>query len=184
MYQHMQIVVYGPVMPEHADGSMLGELLRAVAADVEQGEPGGQVAVLSLDGGQTTYEWRHRRCELREPPQAVYASAAARQLPAGLYFALFHGRDRIDQAMDDWGYDGPMLPILAYHVTYNTTVRVRLPTLDEAAHFAEQCGIAASEVDEWVDVAMVDGLVQYGGKYYGDWTVFLHRPDDAPGTAN
>jgi hypothetical protein len=41
-----------------------------------------------------------------------------------LYLHLFHGRDRPDQSLDDWGFDGPHFgPLSAVHQTYNTELR-------------------------------------------------------------
>jgi len=184
MYQQMQFVISGPVHPALADGPALGELLRTVAGDVELGLQGGLVALPSQDGFAPSYQWGRRRYDQRESLLATYGSANAALLPPGLYFALFHGRDRVDQCMDEWGFDGPMLNVLAYHVSYNSTIRLRFRDLAEAAHFGKQCGTHCPVVDEWMDVVMVDGLIQYGGKFYGDWTVFLHLPDGAPDAVN
>lgn len=73
-----------------------------------------------------------------------------------MYLELFHGRDNPDNAMEDWGYEGPIIgPFKSVHVTYLSTVRL-LP-LD-------------SDGDEYW-LVFEDGCVRFDSKYYGDFAV-------------
>ena len=68
-----------------------------------------------------------------------------------VYLKLFHGRDRPDQDLDDWGFEGPILGPFPYvHTTYAEDVAV-----------GNDCYLK-----------IVDDLLVYDGKYYGDWSVF------------
>ena len=61
---------------------------------------------------------------------------------------LFHGRNDPDEDMDDWGFDGPCLgPIEGVRLTY---------------------GNVALLVDDRIELPMVDYVILYDGKYYGD----------------
>ena len=80
---------------------------------------------------------------------------------------LFHGRNSPDETLSDWGFDGPMLRINGFHCTYLETFRV-------------QC-----EDDEWYDLSIVEGLIEYNGEYFGDWSIndperLKFKPDSIP----
>lgn len=78
--------------------------------------------------------------------------------PAGMYFTLHHGRDDPQQEMNDMGYDGPIIgPIKWCHVTYCSTFNFGFVGSVEA-------GTGPSTV-----VSIIDDLVVFDGKYYGDW---------------
>lgn len=63
---------------------------------------------------------------------------------------LFHGRNEPDEQLDDWGFDGPCLgPFDGLQITYGTLALF-------------------GEFDERITLPMVDDLVLYDGKYYGD----------------
>ena len=69
------------------------------------------------------------------------------------YLRLFHGRSDPQQSLDDWGDDGPIFgPYDFVHTTYAD--RIKLGNEDD--HL----------------LRIVEGLVYYGGMYYGDWSVF------------
>ena len=71
-----------------------------------------------------------------------------------IYLHLFHGRATLEEEMDDWGEDGPVLgPFTFAQVTYASTLRCAQPDGREA----------------WFDLR--DGCVFYGGVWYGDFTV-------------
>ncbi|MGV3623647.1 MAG: hypothetical protein ACO1OB_22700 [Archangium sp.] len=66
---------------------------------------------------------------------------------------LFHGRNSPDEPMSGWGFDGPTLgPFTHVSMTYG-------------------CINVSDEHDRDFDLVMVDGLVVYGGKYYGQMSV-------------
>lgn len=95
-----------------------------------------------------------------------------KDLKPGLYLGLMHGRDTVDQQMNFWGFNGPVIGPLNYaHTTYGS--EVKLEFTDAADKF-----IYFSEADAQEVIAVhADGLLMYGGKYYGDWTVFNHKGD-------
>jgi len=89
----------------------------------------------------------------------------------GLYLGLLHGRETVDQLMEGWGTNGPVIGPLNYvHTTYGSEVKVEfVDDADRLLYF----GDAPQDVLE----VHADGMIVYGGKYYGDWTVFNHKGD-------
>ena len=75
-----------------------------------------------------------------------------------LILHMFHGRNHPEEKLDNWGFDGPVLRIEGFHVTYLTTFRIAVP---------EQ----VDPTQDWHDLTFVDDLLYYGGKYYGDWSI-------------
>ena len=73
-----------------------------------------------------------------------------------LYIRLFHGRNHKDEDLDDWGFDGPIFgPYDFVHTTY-------------------ACHIRMGDAHE---LRIVEDMVFYDGKYYGDWSVFENIKD-------
>lgn len=70
-----------------------------------------------------------------------------------VYLELFHGRSTEDEVLDDWGEEGPVLgPFPFVHVTYGCHIKCQ---------------------DSGLDLAITPGgLVPFGSKFYGDWSVF------------
>jgi len=89
----------------------------------------------------------------------------------GLYLGLFHGRDRPDARMDDWGYNGPAIgPLRWCHTTYTSTIRIEFEThADALLYFGE--GFDG-------EVPLHDDMLMYDGNYYGDWTVYYVSSED------
>jgi hypothetical protein len=74
-----------------------------------------------------------------------------------LYIRLFHGRKAIDEELNDWGEDGPVLgPLKWVHTTYATTL-----------HICNEGELDGGVIDTY------EGMVYYNGMYYGDWSVFI-----------
>ena len=72
----------------------------------------------------------------------------------GVYLELFHGRADPTQNMGDWGDQGPVFgPFEGVHTTYAEDIKLVIA--------GDNCGA----------LAVVDDLVYYAGRYYGDWTV-------------
>lgn len=70
-----------------------------------------------------------------------------------LSIRLFHGRSTPDEALSDWGFDGPTLgPFTHVSMTYG-------------------CINVSYEDDQTFDLVIVDGLVVYDGKFYGDMSI-------------
>lgn len=73
-----------------------------------------------------------------------------------VYLHLFHGRTTAEEDMNDWGEDGPVLGPLSYvHTTYGTDIK-----------------ITHAQSGEDGSLTIVGDMVRYGGKLYGDWSVF------------
>ncbi|MCA9078012.1 MAG: hypothetical protein R3C02_26340 [Planctomycetaceae bacterium] len=68
------------------------------------------------------------------------------------YLKLFHGRERPDEQLDDWGEPGPIFgPYPYFHATYQSDIK-----------FEDERGV----------LTIVGDLVYYDGMFYGDWSVF------------
>jgi hypothetical protein len=78
----------------------------------------------------------------------------------GLYLGMFHGRRATDEALDDWGSQGPILgPLQWCHSTYGNW---RLNWIREAD----------DHPDADLELTFIDNLLAFNGVYYGDWTLF------------
>ena len=99
-----------------------------------------------------------------------------------VYLHLFHGRNSVDEDMDDWGFDGPVIGPLDYvHVTYMCDVKaacsyaVALEFFPrEAATHLKYADINDREPeDHKIDLhwQVVEGLLEYRGQYFGDFSV-------------
>jgi hypothetical protein len=90
----------------------------------------------------------------------------------GMYLGLLHGRDHPQQQMNDWGFNGPMIgPLQWCHTTYACTVRIAFESaLDGLRNFGK------AETDHELELS--GDLLVFGGKYYGDWTVYCVQPED------
>jgi hypothetical protein len=70
-----------------------------------------------------------------------------------VYLTMFHGRDSVDEELEDWGSQGPTIGPLDYvHLTYAIDVKF------------------AQGKDEYT-INFVNGLFPYGGKFYGDLSI-------------
>ncbi len=80
-----------------------------------------------------------------------------------LAIKLFHGRQRPDEDLSDWGSDGPLLRIEYLHSVYFTTFRLGLHDHNEVW------------LEAWVhgkqDGVLVDDLFHYDDMFYGDWNI-------------
>lgn len=97
-----------------------------------------------------------------------------------LYIKLFHGRDDPNEDMDGWGYDGPTLgPVKFCHVTYLQDVKFDMRQAEFEQAFPEkiaewrEAGVQNGDM-EWIGwhFNLVNDLVEFQGKYYGDFSVF------------
>lgn len=86
----------------------------------------------------------------------------------GLYLALLHGREFPRQQMNGWGADGPVIgPIRWCHTTYATEIKIEFENADDELLYFRDTNFPQPR---YLDI--VDDLLSYGGRYYGDWTVF------------
>lgn len=101
----------------------------------------------------------------------------------GVYLHLFHGRDAVDQDMEDWGFDGPTIGPLRYvHLTYLSDPKIaadeeviRRFFPDYAAEYdAFALKHSNSNCPFWEEHTMEtsNDLIKYAGKFYGDFSVF------------
>lgn len=112
-------------------------------------------------------------------------------MPEGLYVGFYHGRENPDEDLDDWGFDGPVIgPLQWWHTTYADYIRAELVTPEtETGRALLRAYINEGIVEEhsytsngafipggMFELRLHDDMAEVGGKYYGDWSVFYHRP--------
>jgi hypothetical protein len=86
----------------------------------------------------------------------------------GMYLGLFNGRDRLDQDMEGWGSNGPIIGPLEYaHTTYADEIKLMFKHGEDFAKYG------FDSIDPWLTIKR-DGLVEFQGKYYGDWTTYCY----------
>lgn len=110
----------------------------------------------------------------------ITALENARSLPQPeeivLAIKLFHGRQRPDEELSEWGENGPLLRIEYLHVIYFTTFQLGTPDNDEVW------------LEDWVhgkqDGVLVDGLFYYDGMFYGDWNILHVAANEVDGDFN
>lgn len=77
-----------------------------------------------------------------------------------IYVELFHGRDDPAEDMEDWGFQGPVLgPFKAVHMTYFSMIRLQ-------------------HGEDWVLLPIKDDMIEYRGKFYGDWCIYPGEVSD------
>jgi hypothetical protein len=90
----------------------------------------------------------------------------------GMYLGLFHGRDTPNEAMNGWGFDGPALgPLKHVHTTYACSMNVEF-TSQSDAH------LLTGSNDTFLELQLDGDLLCFGGKLYGDWTVYMVKPEE------
>ena len=96
--------------------------------------------------------------------------------PGKLYLRLFHGRNAVDEQLDDWGFDGPTIgPLSFVHVTFMRDVKFSASpeVMDRffpevmAEWRAKGYSNADGPICDW-QFSIVNDLIEYQGKYYGD----------------
>lgn len=118
-----------------------------------------ELEVTRTEDGLTTTLTAVNKAANRPPP------------PAPVYLHLFHGRDTLEQDMEDWGTDGPVIgPLYHVHTTYSTEVKFATDydtfTKWFPTQHAEDDGYRC---EGYIPVA--EGLLFHDGVYYGDWSV-------------
>ncbi|MPQ56370.1 hypothetical protein [Duganella sp. FT27W] len=175
----LQIVITGPLPPAQ-DPEFVGDILKGVSDEAYEGELSGVETIVSLGseedgGGRRDYAWAVREVPADPMKTREYASEAAKKLPSGMYLGLFHGRASVGQVMNGWGTNGPMIPIAGFHATYGSRLRFRFANPEQAREFSENTGLGANKAcDEWADAKVIDDLIQYKDRFYGDWCIFNH----------
>lgn len=107
-----------------------------------------------------------------ETPREKLPTYGEKPNKPGMYLGLLHGRDHPQQQMNDWGFNGPMIgPLQWCHTTYACTVRISFESaLDGLRYFGK------AETDHEIELS--GDLLVFGGKYYGDWTVYCVQPEE------
>lgn len=93
--------------------------LRHIANALEEMHP-------DLEGGEqlekSAEQARRHARQLRTLAREILG---ARKKTKGVYLELFHGRRSLDQDMDDWGLEGPILgPFDWVHTTYGSEIKL------------------------------------------------------------
>lgn len=82
---------------------------------------------------------------------------------SGMYLLLMHGRPTIEEAMDDWGSDGPWIgPLQFFNCTYLTDIGIGFKN-------GSQLTTTNASIDYPAPIYLRNGLLYYDGIYYGDW---------------
>jgi hypothetical protein len=128
--------------------------LPGVLARIEDGKAAGSVE--RCDACQR-YETDTDARKALDSRLAATSRNAPNEPPPGMYLELFHGRRDPDEALDDWGQDGPIFHCPEYvHTTYASDLK-----LGEIRGRPAELVITSKN------------QVFYGGWWYGDWSVFL-----------
>ena len=89
----------------------------------------------------------------------------------GLYLGLFHGRLDPADAMDDWGFNGPLIgPLSFVHTTYTNHIKLDFENDCDAKRYLPQQTDYVLPVNE--------DMVFFKNRFYGDWTVFYVDESD------
>lgn len=87
---------------------------------------------------------------------------------SGIYLALFHGRKRPNAQLSDWGFNGPLIgPLKDCHTTYAAHIKLSFIKPEDSRKYG-------FNPENMIDLNIIDGMVVFDGKYYGDWRVFCH----------
>lgn len=105
--------------------------------------------------------------------------------PGKLYLRFFHGRNAVDEQLDDWGFEGPTIgPLSFVHVTYMCDIKFSASpeVMDRffpdvmAEWRAKGYSNPVGPICDW-QLSITNDLIEYDGKYYGDWSVFVADPE-------
>lgn len=77
---------------------------------------------------------------------------------------LFHGRNTVDEELEDWGFEGPILKDVGFAFTYGL---LKIFNVNYDGSFGDM-----------IFLPVVEGMVKLGGKYYGDFEI-LTSDDEA-----
>lgn len=86
----------------------------------------------------------------------------------GSDIVFLHGRDTVEEEMDDWGYEGPTIEGVAWiHGTYGG---INVAFISPEAAQAAQALTGWEMWDEHVlGMKITEDLIEVAGKFYGDW---------------
>lgn len=74
-----------------------------------------------------------------------------------MYIHFFHGRQTINQEMNDWGEDGPIVEITSITSTYGS--------------------LSLHDKNTSIFLNETEGLIPIGNKYYGDFEILANMEE-------
>lgn len=93
-----------------------------------------------------------------------------------MYLRLFHGRDSLDQEMEDWGFNGPVIgPLRFCHTAYFSTICIRFMKEEDKRKFFGVDPQASRGFDCEVFLDIEGDCIKYQDKFYGDWSCFIRE---------
>lgn len=110
-----------------------------------------------------------------------------RLIPDAVYISLFHGRDTVEEEMEDRGYQGPIIgPFRYVQITYMSDIKFAMEKEAFKAAFPDiyqswvSAGYsnAAGDYDVSTGVTWIEHSIQpvedcfpWQGKFYGDFSI-------------
>jgi hypothetical protein len=89
-----------------------------------------------------------------------------------VYLHLFHGRNTVDEELDDWGFDGGVLgPFKYLHMTYCSDLKFSMEESAYRAIFPDDTKATAYEGFIEGHFETTEGLIIHQAKYYGDFSI-------------
>jgi len=84
---------------------------------------------------------------------------------AGTYLKLLHGRQTLDEVMDDWGPDGPWIgPLEWFQCTYMTSISLGFTD-------GETVECLIQNETPVAPIFFASDMIYFDGMYYGDWEI-------------
>ena len=109
---------------------------------------------------------QHERTKVKVPVYGVKPEKP------GMYLGLFHGRKKVNEVMQDWGFDGPCLgPLNYFHTTYASTIQIEFENPVDAHRFTGSYTLQC-------ELQLNGDMLRYDGNYFGDWTVYMVKPEE------
>jgi hypothetical protein len=83
----------------------------------------------------------------------------------GTYLKLLHGRETLDEVMDDWGPDGPWIgPLEWFHCTYMKSISLGFTD-------GETVECLIQNETPVAPIFLAYDMIYFDGMYYGDWEI-------------
>jgi len=91
-----------------------------------------------------------------------------------LFLHLWHGRDSVNQDMDDWGFDGPEIgPLIKVGASYMSGLVLEFEDAETRERFFPRV-----DADPMAWLEGEEDCIEYEGKFYGEWTAFMKEVGD------
>jgi hypothetical protein len=109
---------------------------------------------------------QHEQTEVKVPVYGVKPEKP------GMYLGLFHGRKKVNEVMQEWGFDGPCLgPLNYFHTTYASTIQIEFENPVDAHRFTDSYNLQC-------ELQLNGDMLRYDGNYFGDWTVYMVKHEE------